>query len=80
MIGRDLRHAQLELMTGGPATERLFGAWSMCARAITPASAPILRAIDLAGAFEPFRLSGDKALQLLVAISKAPSEALKTAG
>src|SRR4051812_22650157 len=42
-IGRDLRHAQMELLTGGPAQERLFGQWNMCARTITPKAAPVLR-------------------------------------
>jgi hypothetical protein len=80
VIGRDLRHAQLELMSGAPAGERLFGRWSMCAHAISPAAAPILRTLDLTGDFDPFRMDGDKALALLVAISMAPDEALKKAG
>jgi hypothetical protein len=80
VIGHDLRHAQLELLTGGPAGERLFGQWDMCGRAITPAAAPILRTLDLDVEFDPFRMDGDRALKLLVAISRAPAGALKKAG
>jgi hypothetical protein len=81
VIGRDLRHAQLELLGGGATNARLFGQWSMCGRTVTPAAAPILATLDLAGDFDPFRMEGDKALALLVAISKAPDvKALKKAG
>jgi hypothetical protein len=81
MIGRDLRHAQLELLTGGPAQGRLFGQWSMCARTITPQAGPVLKTLELAGEFDPFRLEGEKALALLVAISKVPApRAMKKAG
>lgn len=69
-IGRDLRHARLELLTGGPAEDRLFGQWSMCARAITPVAAPILEALDLDPNFDPFIMEGDRVLRLLRAISK----------
>jgi hypothetical protein len=80
-IGRDLRHAQLELMQGGPVEERLFGRWSMCAHAITPEAKPILDTLDLAADFDPFMMDGDKALQLMVAVSRAePVAKLKKAG
>jgi hypothetical protein len=80
-IGRDLRHAQLEVMEGGPVGERLFGQWSMCAHAITPDAAPILDALDLSADFDPFQMDGAKALKLMVAVSKAaPVAGLKKAG
>ena len=80
VIGRDLRNAQLELMTAGPVGERLFGQWSMCAHTITPAAAPILKMLDLSGEFDPFRMDGDKTLSLLTAISHAPAGDLRKAG
>ena len=81
VIGRDLRHAQLELLGGGAATSRLFGQWNMCAHAITPGADPVLKTLELSGDFDPFRMDGDKALALLVAISKVPAPpALKRAG
>lgn len=80
VIGRDLRHAQLELLGGGATDRRLFGEWSMCGRTVTPDAAPILAALDLKGDFDPFRMEGEKALALLVAISKAAEVKLKKAG
>ncbi len=74
-IGRDLRHAQLELLGAGPAEERLFGAWSMYARKITPKATPILHLLDVRGEFDPFGMSVDKALRLLQAVAAAPIEA-----
>ena len=80
-IGRDPRHAQLELMRCGPVEERLFGRWSMCAHTITPDAKPILDTLDLDAEFDPFTMPGDKALQLMVAVSKsAPVATLKKAG
>lgn len=79
-IGRDLRHCQMELLDGGVAPSRLFGAWSMCAHGLTPAAKPVLKALELETGFDPFRMQGDKALALLVAISKAPGAQLAKAG
>lgn len=80
-IGRDLRHAQLELLDGGPAKARLFSRWSMCAHTIAPEAAPILRALELAPDFDPFQIDGAKALKLMTAVSKAaPVAGLPKAG
>lgn len=73
VIGRDLRHAQLELLGGGAAASRLFGRWSMCAHAVTPGMGPVLETLELGGDFDPFRMDGDKALALLAAISRVPA-------
>lgn len=80
-IGRDLRHAQLEMMDAGPARSRLFGRWSMCAHTVTPEAAPILNALDLVPDFDPFQMDGTRALKLMTAVSKAaPVAGLKMAG
>ncbi len=71
VIGRDLRHAQLEMLSAGPVSERLFGQWGMCAHAITPEAAPILETLDLAADFDPFQIDGGKALKLMTAVSRA---------
>jgi hypothetical protein len=68
VIGRDLRHVRLEMLSAGEVGERLFGQWSMCARAITPAARPALRALEIDGEFDPMRLSADKALKLLLTL------------
>jgi hypothetical protein len=70
-IGRELRHAQIELLDGGPAEDRLFGKWSMCAHAVTPASGPVLKTLALAPDFDPFQMDGRKALSLMQAIVQA---------
>jgi len=79
-IGRDLRHVHLEVLAAGPAESRLFGAWSMCARGLSPMAAPILKTLDLEGDFDPFALAGEKALHLLQAIAQlAPDPPPRTA-
>jgi hypothetical protein len=70
-IGRDLRHAQLEVMVGGPVEARLFGGWSMCAHAIAPSAAAILKTLDLTPDFDPFTMDGDRMLRLMQAVSMA---------
>ena len=81
VIGRDLRHVQMELLGADLAEARLFGRWSMCARAITPEAAPALEALDLAGEFTPHRLSAVQATRLLVAVAKLRTAAeLRDAG
>lgn len=76
-IGRDLRHAQLELLDAGPATERRFGQWSMCAHAVTSAATPILKTLELSPDFDPFQMDGRKALELMIAISSASSAGMR---
>ena len=81
VIGRDLRHVQMELLGADLAEARLFGRWSMCARAITPEAAPALQALDLGGEFAPHRLSATQATKLQVAVSKLrPVAELREAG
>jgi hypothetical protein len=80
-IGRDLRHVQLEMLSAGPAENRLFGAWSMCARTLTPAARPALKALDLEGDFDPFSLTAEKSLQLLQLMARIePGQPLRRAG
>jgi len=76
-IGRDLRHAQLELLDGGPVESRVFGEWSMCAQAVNPAAGPILKTLELTEDFDPFQMEGAKALALMQAIAR--SDALSQA-
>ena len=75
VIGRDLRHVQIEVLSGGPASDRLFGRWNMCARAITPEALPAIEALDLHGEFDPFSLESSAALKLLATLSNLPAAA-----
>jgi hypothetical protein len=69
-IGRDFRHAQIELLEAGPIGERMFSDWSLCAHSIAP-DAAILDELDLASDFDPFRMDGPKALALMQAVARA---------
>lgn len=69
-IGRDFRHAQIELLEAGPIEERMFSDWSLCAHSITPDAGPILDELDLAADFDPFRMAASKALALLQAAAE----------
>ena len=83
VIGRDLRHAQLEVMQGGPVEARLFGRWSMCAHAIGPSATKVLRTLDLSPDFDPFIMDGERMVRLMQAVSladPAPEPELKKAG
>lgn len=75
VIGRDLRHVQIEVLEGGAASKRLFGRWSMCAHTITPAALPAIQALDARGEFDPFELESGAALRLLMALSALPAVA-----
>ena len=80
-IGRDLRHVQIEMLAAGPAETRLFGDWSMCARTLGPHAEAVMNALDLHGDFDPFALSGDKALELMLALAPLGEiEPLRKAG
>ena len=69
------------MMLADPAESRLFGDWTMCARTLSPAAAPALKALELDGDFDPFALTGERALQVLqVLVRFAPPEPLRRAG
>jgi blue light- and temperature-responsive anti-repressor len=75
VIGRDLRHVQIEVLEGGAAQQRLFGRWSMCAHTITPEARPAIEALDFRGEFDPFELESGAALKLLMTLSHLPAVA-----
>jgi hypothetical protein len=79
VIGRDLRHIQLEMLSAGPAGHRLFGDWSMCARTLSAEAAPVLKALDLQEEFDPFGLSAERALELLRLLARLAPAQLKQA-
>ena len=72
-IARDPRHAQLELLSAGPTSDRLFGSWSLYAPAMTAGAVAVTRVIDLQADFDPSRMDGGQALALLAAVSKIPA-------
>lgn len=68
-VSRDLRHEHVTIVSAGPAAEREFARWSMCARTIRAADARILDLVggELAdiGALEP-----EATLNLLCAVEQ----------
>jgi len=65
----DDRHKGVTVIHAGPAEQRLFGDWNMCARAIAPSDREILDVIDSRGAFEPSRLTAKGAIRLLTTVA-----------
>ena len=67
-IGADPRHTDAKVLEAGPAEQRLFADWNMCARRITPADDAILDTLSLKKSFEPQKLTGRAAVRLLSAV------------
>jgi hypothetical protein len=67
-IVRDPRHEAAKLLAVGPASERAFGDWNMCARGMSPADEAIVRTLSKREAFAPDGFSGAAALKLLKAV------------
>ena len=67
-ITRDRRHDAAQVLTAGPAGEREFADWNMCARRIGPADDAILDTLSQRDRFAPFELTGGAALRLLTAV------------
>lgn len=67
-IETDHRHEHAKVLAAGPAMQRLFGDWNMCARRISPADDAILRTLAKRGPFAPNKLSAGAALNLLKAV------------
>jgi hypothetical protein len=67
-IRDDQRHTGSKVIHAGPAPNREFGDWNMCARRITPADDAILDTLSQRALFDPSRLTGRLALKLLTAV------------
>lgn len=67
-ISADPRHTRSKVLAAGPARDREFGAWNMCARRMSPIDAAILDTLEQREAFDPVKLSGNTALRLLKAV------------
>ena len=67
-ISDDPRHSDAKVLGAGPAPDRAFGDWNMCARRITPADDAILDTLSMRAAFQPETLSSALAMRLLQAV------------
>ena len=68
-VEQDLRHDKLRLIDSTPANERLFGAWSMCARTLRPGDARILSIVG-AEVLDISTLEAEATLNLLCAVAQ----------
>jgi hypothetical protein len=76
-IAKDPRHCVLEIISAGPIDARLFGRWSMNARTITPAAAPVLDMLGAKGGMDPRELDGAGALRLMLTVARVSEGALE---
>ncbi len=76
-IAKDPRHSVLEMISAGPIDARLFGRWSMTARTITPAAAPVLDMLGARGGMDPRLLDSAGALRLLLTVARVSEGVLE---
>lgn len=69
-ISLDRRHSDLHIISQGPAAQRLFGDWNMCARSLAPSDKAILNVLDGKGGFNPQALTADSVQRLLTAVAE----------
>ena len=77
-ILNDPRHERATVISAGPAPERRFGDWTMCARRASRADEAIMNTLDLKGALALDKLSPGQALTLLAAIGDVQRRVAKT--
>lgn len=68
-IVKDPRHSVLEIIAMSPIDGRLFGRWSMSARTITPAAAPLLEMLGAPGGLDPCAMNSAGALRMLLTVA-----------
>lgn len=68
-ISMDTRHHDLQIISQGPAAQRLFGEWNMCASSLAPSDKAILDVIDGKGQFNPKALTALSAQRLLTTVA-----------
>lgn len=69
-ISLDPRHHDLHIISQGPAAQRLFGDWNMCARTLAPSDKAILDILDGKGAFNPQALTAESVQRLLTTVAE----------
>ena len=78
-ISQDQRHQDLRIIAEGPAEQRLFGDWNMCARALAPSDAEIVDVIDFKGVFKPTTLNAQSVRRLLTTVADVQRRSALTA-
>jgi hypothetical protein len=68
-ISMDPRHNDLHIISQGPAEQRLFGEWNMCASSLAPSDEAILSVLNGKADFNPKALTGASAQRLLTKVA-----------
>ena len=69
-IVRDTRHRDAIILAEGPTQARMFGAWSMCARVLSPTDAAVLDLLDQKAAFDPAGVAERTVIRLLTTVAE----------
>ena len=69
----DPRHHDLRIISQGPAAQRLFGEWNMCARSLAPSDKAILDVLARKGGFNAEALTADTVQRLLTTVAAIQS-------
>jgi hypothetical protein len=78
-ILNDPRHADSRIISAGPADQREFADWDMCARRISPADDAILATLSQRQGFDPGSLTPAAALRLLKTVAHIKQRAGRAA-
>jgi hypothetical protein len=68
-ISMDPRHSDPHIISQGPAYQRLFGEWNMCASSLAPSDKAILAVLDGKGDFNPKALTAGSTQRLLTTVA-----------
>lgn len=69
VIVRDPRHRDATILGEGRTEARLFGAWSMCAKTLSPTDATVLEVLDRKTKFDPADVPERSVIRLLTAVA-----------
>ena len=67
-ILEDKRHRKCRVMSAGPASERLFPEWTMCARRFSSVNDAVLDVLGRRASFSPDTLNGHLLVRVLEAV------------
>jgi hypothetical protein len=75
-IVRDLRHRDAVILVEGPTEARMFGAWSMCSKILSPTDAAVLELLDQKASFDPADVPERTVIRLLTTVAAVHSKTL----
>lgn len=72
----DPRHRDAVILAEGATQARLFGAWSMCAKTLSPTDATVLEMLDQKTTFNPADVPERTVIRLLTTVAEVHRRAL----